>query len=256
MRYALLAVSLSVFVGCTHSARRVEPVELAPADLAQRAAMEAWSISMPFEQGQDGTELVLALLDRAEASGARYVSDVQVVFMTKQDGQPLECTTRLVPESEFIETQEVPSEQEVDPKAPTALKGFTFSALEFGCDAVASSRLIRQRRSLPSSVPPAQETQAAASRPSRSGNSCAYTRVEHALTRYAFQEDVGYVPPIPYLIQQARPAMALEEAHAVCVPASPHGPTNNRIEAVVHGGSGPRAALEAAHRVHPVRMYL
>ncbi|MFP2957693.1 hypothetical protein ACLEPN_07645 [Myxococcus sp. 1LA] len=88
------------------------------------------------------------------------------------------------------------------------------------------------------------------------GNSCAYTRVEHALTRYAVQEAVQYVPPITYLIQQARPELALVEDTATCVPASPFSPSHNRIEAVVHGGAGPRAALDAALRVHPVRMYL
>ncbi|GHG77378.1 hypothetical protein [Comamonas sp. JC664] len=256
MRYSLLAVSLSFFVGCAHSSRPVAPVELAPADLAQRAVMDAWSISIPFEKDQDGTDLVLALLERAEASGARYVSELRVVFITQQNGHPLECSTKLVPESELDASQATPSEPETDPSSPMALKPYTFSALEFGCDAVASSRLIRQRRSLPSSVPPVQETQAAAARPSRSGNACAYSRVEHALSRYAFQEDVNYVPPITYRIQQTRPDLPLAEADAECVPASPHAPANNRIEAVIHGGEGPKATLKADRGVHPVRTYL
>ncbi|WP_201800532.1 hypothetical protein [Myxococcus xanthus] len=64
------------------------------------------------------------------------------------------------------------------------------------------------------------------------------------------------MPPITHLIQQARPELALLEANAKRVPASPFSPTNNRIEAVVHGGSGPKAALEAARRVQLVRLYL
>ncbi|GHG76856.1 hypothetical protein [Comamonas sp. JC664] len=256
MRHSLLAVSLSFFVGCAHNARRADPVEFAPADLARRASMEPWAISMPFEQDQDGTDLVLALLDRAEASGARYVSDVQVVFMTKQGEQPLECRTPLVPQSEFDWVRESFGEREKDPEAPLALKPFTFSTVEFGCGAVASARLIRERRTAPSSVPVQTTQDAIRSDPLRWSTSCGYSRVMHEVERYVFQADVNYVPPLTYRIQQTRPELALVEDRAACVPATPYSPTVNRIEAVVYGGAGPKAALEAALRVHPVRMYL
>ncbi|AKQ65998.1 hypothetical protein A176_002910 [Myxococcus hansupus] len=256
MRHSLLAVSLSFFVGCAHNARRVDPVEFAPADLSQRASMEPWAISMPFEQNQDGTDLVLALLDRAEASGARYVSDLQVVFVTKQGEQALECSTPLVPESQVEPVRAHFAEREKDPEAPLAVRPFTFSTVEFGCGAVASARLIRERRTAPSGVPMETTRDAIRSDPLRWSTSCGYSRVMHDVDRYVFQADVNYVPPLTYRIQQARPELALVEDRAACVPATPFSPSVNRIEAVVYGGAGPKAALEAAFRMHPVRTYL
>ncbi|WP_426752411.1 hypothetical protein [Myxococcus sp. Y35] len=260
MRSSLLAVSLSVLVGCAHGTRRADPVVFAPADVSQRASMEPWAISMPFEQGQDGSELVLALLERAEASGARYVSDLQVVFVTKQGEQALECSTPLVPESELEAVPKDAPEPLPDPQAPLALRDFAFSSLEFGCGSVMTKRLVRQvYTGAPtgrSARPESQVRDSVTQDPFRRSISCGYARVTQSLSRYAFQADVDYVPPMTYRIQQVRPELALAEARAQCVPASPFSPSVNRIEAVVYGGAGPKAALEASLRMHPVRTYL
>ncbi|MFP2959962.1 hypothetical protein ACLEPN_19550 [Myxococcus sp. 1LA] len=260
-RSSLLAASVLFFVGCAQGpARRADPVAFVPLDLSQRASLEPWAISMPFETGQDGTDLVLSFLDRAEASGARFVSDLQVVFVTKQGDQPLECTTRLVPEEELEAAPRDIHERLSSVSgsgSPLALEDFLYSATEFACVSAPATRLVRQYYTAPSELPQNRVRESAAQDSFRGGGtSCGYMRVDRYLPRYAFQAAVQYVPPIPYRLRDARPELALAESRAECVPMDPFAPTVNRIEAVVYGGAGPKAALEAALQVHPVRSYL
>jgi hypothetical protein len=62
---------------------------------AVKTGLPEWELAMPLGEKED--ESVLAFLARAEAAGARYVSDVNVVFAAEKDGQLLECRTHITP---------------------------------------------------------------------------------------------------------------------------------------------------------------
>ncbi|PTL82383.1 hypothetical protein DAT35_16315 [Vitiosangium sp. GDMCC 1.1324] len=64
-------------------------------DEAMKTGLPEWALAMPLGGPLD--ESVLRFLERAEAAGARYVSDVNIVFAARKDGQLLECRTHVQP---------------------------------------------------------------------------------------------------------------------------------------------------------------
>jgi hypothetical protein len=258
MRRSALALLLLLSAACAHGpAQRSGPgVLFAPAELARQSGLEPWAISMPFDHGQDGTELVLRFLDRAEASGARFVSDVQVVFMAEEDGQPLECRTRLVPEGTARNLQKGMRTAKADARPALTLVERPVSSVAFGCIDTRVARL--QTESYTDPVPrPATNTRATTqTHPFGNITQCGYHNVVKNLTRYAFEDAVNYVPPELSRIQEARPALRIEETRAECLPRLSSAPTVNRIEAIAYGGSGPKAAMQALPDVMPVRLDL
>lgn len=257
MRRSSLAVVLLLSAACAHgpSRRNGPAVLLAPAELAQQTGLEPWAISMPFDKNQDGTELVLKFLDRAEASGARVLSDMQVVFATEENGQPLECRTRLVPEG---------TAKAVQRNMRTAAAGSTSPGLtlvkrdvidvEYGCSE--TSTLVAQRETYTHSSPsPHQDSRTfVTSQPG--ALRCGYRNVRKLVTRFAFEDAVNYLPPKLQRIRDARPELKLEETDAECVPRDPRAPAVNRIEALAYGGAGPRAAMPGVPEVRPASLDL
>ncbi len=257
MRRSSLAVVLLLSAACAHGpSRREGPgVLLAPAELARQTGLEPWAISMPFSKGQDGTELVLKFLDRAEASGARFVSDMQVVFVAEEDGQPLECRTRLVPEG---------TAKDVQRGMRTAAAGSTSPGLtlvrrhvvdqEYGC--VDTSFMVVQNETFTDPVPhPGQRTRSVV-RSQQGAPRCGYRNVVKVVTRFAFEDAVNYRPPDIQRIRDVRPELKLEETDAECVARDPRAPAVNRIEALAYGGAGPKAAFSGVPEVQPASLDL
>lgn len=258
MRRASLALLLLLSAACAHGpAQRSGPgVLLAPAELARQTGLEPWAISMPFDKGQDGTELVLKFLDRAEASGARFVSDVQVVFMSEEDGQPLECRTRLVPEGTARSLQQGIRTARADTRPALRLIERPVSGVAYTCDEAKVARLQTEAYTEPVPAPMTRSRATTQSHPFNTVTQCGYQSVVRHVTRYAFEDAVNYLPPETSRVQEARPALRIEETQAECVPRPSSSPKGNRIEAIAYGGSGPKAALQALPDVRPVRLDL
>jgi hypothetical protein len=213
---------------------------------------------MPFGKDQDGTELVLKFMERAEASGARLVSDMQVVFMTEEDGQPLECRTRLVPEGTARDLQRGMRTAAAGSERPSlTLVKRPVSRPEFACVDQHGVRVKTGTYTETTGRVPARRGQGgAAGHPFEQVTLCGYRPVTRLLTRYAFEDAVNYVPPEVARVREGRPELRIEETDAECVPRDPLAPAVNRIEAVAYGGSGPKAALEGVPQVVPVRLDL
>lgn len=261
MRRSSLVSLLLLFTACAHgpSARSGPGVLIAPAELARQTGLEPWAISMPFGKDQDGTELVLKFMERAEASGARFVSDMQVVFMAEEDGQPLECRTRLVPEGTAKDIQKGMRTAEAGSQQPAlTLVQRTVSRPEFTC---ADQVLVRPPADGYVEIHTQRGTVArgqgqSAGSPFNRVTRCGYQPVTRLLTRFAFEDAVNYVPPQLTRVREARPELRIEETDAECLPRDPSAPAGNRIEAVAYGGSGPKAALQAVPEVLPARFDL
>ncbi len=259
MRRSSLALLLLLSSACASGpARRSGPgVLLAPAELARQTGLEPWAISMPFPKDQDGTELVLKFMERAEASGAQFVSDVQVVFMAEEQGQPLECHTRLVPEGTKRDTQKGLRTAKADTRSALTLVSRPVTQMQLGCVSQQVQRM--QTEAYTDAYPTAATTRSRArtqGHPFSEVTQCGYHPVTRELTRYAFEDAVNYVPPQLTRVRELRPELRLEETTAECLPRAPSAPAVNRIEALAYGGSGPRAALEALPEVTPVRLDL
>lgn len=62
---------------------------------AEKTRLPEWRLEIPLGDKQDDS--VLEFLAWAEAAGARYVSDLDVVFAARQGSQVLECRTHIQP---------------------------------------------------------------------------------------------------------------------------------------------------------------
>jgi len=100
----LLAVStaVSTLMACAHGPEgyrapgsKPDGVLVVKAEDAARSGLPEWSLAMPLGEKEDAS--VLEFLARAEASGARYVSDVDIVFAGEKNGQLLQCRTHITP---------------------------------------------------------------------------------------------------------------------------------------------------------------
>ncbi|QSQ15810.1 hypothetical protein [Myxococcus landrumensis] len=222
-------------------------VSVAPADLAMKSGYTPWTISMPFGEAEDGSSLVLRFLDQAELSGARYVSDMQVVFMADDAGTELECRRSLVPQA-ALATRQVQGPSRVMAKASAPLKHIrrveTDTVMHCGDP---TGRAVLQ---FLSQHAPANLKAPMFLRHSMSigltwdpAGSCAAHTVKRVVTRYAFEDAVDFAPLRADRLEQARPELRLWASEAECVPRDPLSPLGNRLEAQAYGGSGPRAAF-------------
>jgi hypothetical protein len=100
----LLAVlpAVSTWMGCAHVPQGYRPpgstedgVRVVAAEEALKTGLPGWTLSMPLGEEKDAS--VLAFLERAEAAGARYVTDLDVVYAAEAQGQPVECRTHIQP---------------------------------------------------------------------------------------------------------------------------------------------------------------
>jgi len=100
----LLAITLGALsgVGCSHTlvgyqvpGKGLESVTVLTEHDAVTTGLPAWSLAMPLGAEEDAS--VLKFLEQAEASGAKYLTDVDVVFAAEDNGQPLECRTHFLP---------------------------------------------------------------------------------------------------------------------------------------------------------------
>jgi hypothetical protein len=170
---------------------RVQVWDVSPADPG------AVAVAVPFEAGQNGTELVLAMMEKVKAAAATGVSGFEI-----QIGQCIREVS-LRPQTEVV----------TDP-ALAELERITFRASEttYSC----KRRLIQ----VVGPAPPKQQGES-----SKLGDSgiveaaeCAHVPVERIVTRYRFEVDHGFVPPDWTVVQQWT-GLALGASVPRCDPA-------------------------------------
>ncbi|AGC45220.1 hypothetical protein MYSTI_03914 [Myxococcus stipitatus DSM 14675] len=260
MRHLSVALMFLSVSACTHtpSPRSGRVVSVAPADLAMKAGYTPWTISMPFGEAEDGSALVLRFLDQAELSGARFVSDMQVVFMADDAGTELECRRRLVPQASFA-TRKGQGAPRAMAEAPAPLKHIRRVEMDtvVRCGD-ATGRAVLQflsQNSPPSPTrPPLIRYTTTTMLMGASSGSCVAHTVKRVVTRYAFEDAVDFAPMRADRLMQARPELRLWASEAECVPRDPLSPLGNRLEAQAYGGAGPRAAFlgpELSMRTEP-----
>ncbi|NVJ24884.1 hypothetical protein HUW62_27025 [Myxococcus sp. AM011] len=256
-RSSLTLLLLLSATGCSRSTlvRQGPPVIVATPELAKESGFAPWAISMPFGHAQDGSALVLKFLERAEASGARYISNVQVVFMANDAGTELECRTQLMPEGPLPPWKAlVRTAMAAGEYAPLQLVSRPMPFVMTVCQQVMVNQTVTQ--AVRSGVIPSNGgSNALSSRTfteSRPETRCGTATVTRTLTRYAFEDAVNYMPPRIERIVESRPELNLQESVAECLPRDPRAPRTNRIEALAYGGSGPRAAFLELPALAPV----
>ncbi len=98
----VVSTAVSTLMACAHAPEGYQPpgsktdgVRVIATDAAEKTGLPEWALTIPLGEKED--ESVLEFLARAEAAGARYVSDVEVVFAAEKNGQFLECRTHIKP---------------------------------------------------------------------------------------------------------------------------------------------------------------
>lgn len=149
-------------------------------------------IELPFGPGQNGTELVLGLLQQARNVGAPYVADLAFHMVVKQNGTWVECETVLgvgspppePPAAGSFEPHEV--SVVVDERDLTCQRvAYVHETTRRTADSRFDVGIGRSSESVPI------DTIADSDRVEQ----CTADRVHHRVRRYDYQLDVGYVPP-------------------------------------------------------------
>lgn len=284
-RALLPALVLAVVASCTprqqyaHQPaagpeRPLRPVRarvVAPADAAA-SGLRAEPLVIPFGDGADGTALLDDFLARADAAGARLVTDLAIVLRADDGEHTLECRTEVVPETVTrtevrpgrTEAVLVPrrvtrtvTEQEYRCQTVTRTKHVTRTESEYRCEYVTKpvhkTRTVyrseydygtRSSRSVPRTESYTEYERQRECRyqpvtkrvteqvPERE---CRYEPVTRTVTRYEHQLEQQYQPPRMETIRRQR-LRELEPACAVVGPAGqpPGAGAPNRLEGTLY----------------------
>ncbi|MCP3100433.1 hypothetical protein LZ198_16305 [Myxococcus sp. K15C18031901] len=246
---SLVAVLLLFVSACAHGPGQGSGprVVVSSTELARQAGLKPWAISMPFGANEDGSDLLLKFLDRAEASGARFVTQLQVVFVTQEEGQSLECRSRLSPDG-------IPPEARQARVRMASVTGKPLVALQRVVQSYSESVVSCREVVVPGAAVASSPRAYSKSDPSiasayvsevrqRTAIQCLSTPVMRYRYRYGFEAAAGYTPLNARRLLAVRPDLSLAQSEAECVPRAPDAPRNNRLEAIAFGGAGPEAAL-------------
>jgi len=191
---------------------------------------------LPFDDGQDGTRLLVAYLDEARRRGASYVSDVAFFLVRDTEGSPVECRTGVYPEEQDV-SQRVPGSFRHVPVNKPVRRFVT--EWEYRCHMVPKpvskieTTYRTQYDSSSRSMLSVPETHFVTSYEMRSD--CQAEPVNRLVTRYEFEIESQFVPPHLEYVSTQR----LKQADPICylidgVGAGKHA---NRIEGVAYAVS-------------------
>jgi hypothetical protein len=240
--------ALLSMVACVHgpegyTAPDARGVVLTTQAEASKGGLEAWTLQVPFGAKQDGTELVLDFMKRAEQAGASYVSDVSIVLASEQDGQPVECRTRVEPRADtqlrhatVMRPGHTQSRMELVPVTRTVTEH------EYRCHMVSEMRMVpetyteTQYDSFSKSSRSVTRTRMVTRSESR--NQCNSVPVTRTVTRYEHQFRNEFIPPRFETELRPYTTWALQESAPECTPhegtAAP-ATRPNRIEGTLYG---------------------
>jgi hypothetical protein len=209
------AVAMIVLGACSSSSPPpvTEPrpgidVRIVPHDELVTRTTSQQPITVPFGQSQNGTELVVALLQRARAAGASYVGDVAFHMVFKWHGSFVECETKLgfgdapapapPPPPVVAEASDDAYSTEVKSFEPREI-AFVAHERDLKCKQVAVTRETEQRRyasrfdgevARKSDDIPVDTVMV-----SEHVEQCAPEQIQREAVRYDYQMRLEYVPP-------------------------------------------------------------
>ncbi|HEX4453088.1 MAG TPA: hypothetical protein VH143_19585 [Kofleriaceae bacterium] len=183
-------------------------VRIVPHDELMSRTTSQQPIELPFGQSQNGTELVVALLQRARVAGASYVGDVAFHMVFKWRGSFVECETKLgfgdapapapPPAPAADADAGDPYSTEVKSFEPHEI-AFVANERDLECKQVAVTRETEQRRyasrfdgevARKSDDIPIDTVMV-----SEHVEQCSPEHVQHQAVRYDYQMRLEYVPP-------------------------------------------------------------
>ncbi len=174
-----LGVALAVTAaGCAASGKKMEPrvrllthAEVAPEDPF---------IAVPFGEDADGTEMVIELMREAFAMGADRVADLTLHFAVDWGDRRLRC------ESKTVAERALPGRAgSANPPGPLHRVTRFVRERAYACEVDVEQVIRTRKRRLPKA-----EYATVSVRPG-----CGYRAVERYVSRYAFEFDIGFVPP-------------------------------------------------------------
>jgi hypothetical protein len=189
----------------------------------------AQHVELPFGQGQNGSLVLLALLERAEAAGAAYVTDLALHLVFKRMGVPVECTQRVLLGGEL----QPPAVSDFDAQTVT----FTANERELSCKTVRRAVDAKKKQHLdrfdvdvgePIDRVPEDRVVEFESR-----DECTLVPVTRSVTRYDYQQRLGFVPPQwPYFASRYADT-PLRASPPVCKTIDPGAEPKHRLTATV-----------------------
>jgi hypothetical protein len=217
---------LVVLAACASSAPVPKhTVKIQPRETGGRAL----EVELPFGQAQNGSVVVLALLDRAEAAGAMYVSDLALHLVFKRMGVPVECTQRVL----LGDEQPAAAPSLFDAQIVT----FTANERELSCKTVQHAIDATKKRhadrfdvDVGSPIENVPEDSVVEF---RSRDECALVPITRSVSRYDYQQKLGFVPPQwPYFASRYA-SVPLRAAPPVCKAIDLGAQPTHRLTATV-----------------------
>ncbi|WP_224241227.1 hypothetical protein [Hyalangium gracile] len=219
-------------------------VVVATPEEVRKAQLPGWTLTLPFGAKQDGTELMLKFMEQADAAGAKYLSDVSIVIATEEDGQPVECRTRVVPVlSTHTTQQQVQRPGHIVSRPILMPVTRTVTEMDFRCQMVSEPRTVsetyQQSQYDPSSKTTRSVTRTRMVTRHEMRQRCSHVPVTRTVTRYEYQHRSEYIPPRFDVVTQYHSLWNLTETPPECTPRQQEaqGPSSasHRIEGRAHG---------------------
>ncbi len=210
------SIAIAVAISACHApAPATEPRPGLDVRLARHAELALRTntrepIELPFGQGQNGTELVVALMQQARAVGATYVGDLAFHMVFKRRGAMIECETRVLFDDELAAERAhvapaVTAAPEPDDYSTDVASfqphevSFVATERELRCKQVAVTVATVERRyasrfdaevAHQSDVIPLDDVMHSEAR-----EACDPEQVTRNVTRFDFEAKLAYVPP-------------------------------------------------------------
>ena len=189
----------------------------------------ALQVELPFGQAQNGSIVVLALLERAEAAGAAYVSDLELHLVFKRMGVPVECTRRVL----LGDDRAVPLQSDFDAQPVS----FTATERELSCKpvhhAVNGKKPRYQDRFDPDIGALIEKVPEDSVVMFETRDECTLVPVTRPVTRYDYEQKLGFVPPEWQYLTSRYAETPLRASAPVCKAIDPGVEPKHRLTATV-----------------------
>lgn len=237
LRFAIVALSIAACIPEPQGAKHPEVPNLTivTAEQGARLGIEPVHASSTFEEGQDGTRVVVDFLQRATLRGARYVSDLRVVIISEQDGKPIACETRIAPVEERVNVM-VPGGFKSAPTLAPVSRMVTES--QYRCRMV-SEPVTRSETTYRTEYDYSRKTTRTVPKTRmvtryEMRQKCGLEPVTRMVTRYEFQYRMQYAPPHLESVSRQK----LKETQATCFTeegnTAGEGLGKSRVEAMLY----------------------
>ncbi len=225
MRIILLLIVLSM-LGCVnyypgYSMEGAEDIKIIKPDMPGIENYSSEIMEVTFEKKQDGTQLILEFLKKAQEKGALYVSDITITINSVAESQPVSCVTEILPiDKTTAKTEPVYTSSKYQGKYVYKPVMKMVTEYQYKCEYV--SKPVREQETYYTTEYDNYSKKSKSVSKTRyvtrykSQQECASKPVTRYVTRYEYQYESEYIPPKLEYITRYYTTWELKESEPAC----------------------------------------